>query len=423
MDDKRLDEILNEYVNSTSAGQNTDLKKYRNKEPKVLPARTNKNLALSICAVFLVIVIATPILIMLIAGPIVDNLFDNGIESGFSISNSEPSPMITCAVKSEKNAFDINDVTLTFYYGGDFPENLEFHIENGDHYPTFRTCFKNDDGDVYEIKHVQEEFVSEKYRIETEKKLFVNIKKYNFSEVLTIPKDLFTKDTGYVAFFIEGQNTNERLPEEFVRIASTQRIYYKVEKDTVYLSTKKPWPESTTKNSSVSDSKSSKSADTSKFDNSIEIPPAEVIIRPDTNLEFWLGDNVDGFDWSCYKEKYGLFGGSQYYGLGYEPIISEGGHQNDPEHCVIYTVTCYPDYSSKEHHVSSIYITDPSIYFNGISLNTPAEEIKEIMINDGFTIEEFTVGFTAEKGRLHYQFLEDYIRLRVEVTNVYNMLF
>ena len=124
MDDKRLDEILNEYVNSTSAGQNTDLKKYRNKEPKVLPARTNKNLALSICAVFLVIVIATPILIMLIAGPIVDNLFDNGIESGFSISNSEPSPMITCAVKSEKNAFDINDVTLTFYYGGDFPENL-----------------------------------------------------------------------------------------------------------------------------------------------------------------------------------------------------------------------------------------------------------------------------------------------------------
>ena len=212
------------------------------------------------------------------------------------------------------------------------------------------------------------------------------------------------------------------MPEEFVRIASTQRIYYKVENDTVYLSTKKPWAESTTKNSSVSDSKSSKS-DTSKFDNSIEIPPAEVIIRPDTNLEFWLGDNVDGFDWSLHVEKYGHFGGSDYYGLGYEPIISEGGHQNDPEHCVIYTVTSYPDYSSKEQHISWIYITDPSIYFNGISLNTAPEEIKQILISDGFTIEEFNVGFTAEKGRLHYQFLEDYIRLRVEVTNVYNMLF
>ena len=80
--------------------------------------------------------------------------------------------------------------------------------------------------------------------------------------------------------------------------------------------------------------------------------------RPVTNLEFWIGENVDEVDFSGFQEKYGLFGGREYYGTDYVPTFDEDGMTIDPEHCVIYTVTSYPDYSSNEQHITGITITD-----------------------------------------------------------------
>ena len=47
--------------------------------------------------------------------------------------------------------------------------------------------------------------------------------------------------------------------------------------------------------------------------------------KPETNLEFWIGENVDDVDFSKYQEhyRYGFMGiGRQYYGTGYTPTTS-----------------------------------------------------------------------------------------------------
>ncbi|MBQ8413718.1 MAG: hypothetical protein IJX58_00540 [Clostridia bacterium] len=59
--------------------------------------------------------------------------------------------------------------------------------------------------------------------------------------------------------------------------------------------------------------------------------------KPETNLEFWIGENVDDVDFSNYQMKYGMFGGNMYYGTGYVPTLDENEQQVDPEHCVIVT--------------------------------------------------------------------------------------
>jgi len=79
-----------------------------------------------------------------------------------------------------------------------------------------------------------------------------------------------------------------------------------------------------------------------------------------TNLEFWIAENVDDVDFLNYQMKYGMMGGKMYYGTGYVPTLDEYNQQVDPEQCVIYTVTSYPDYVNKTQHITRIEITDHS---------------------------------------------------------------
>lgn len=145
---------------------------------------------------------------------------------------------------------------------------------------------------------------------------------------------------------------------------------------------------------------------------------------PDTNLEFWIGENVDNFDFSGYQEKYGLFGGREYYGTGYVPMQDEGDMQIDPEHCVLYTVTAYPDYSSGESAVTRIYITDPSVEFYGISLNSTFEDFERLMKKQGFEITRTgETHRTAEQGKYSVTFTRDYIQIRVDVSNLLGIQF
>jgi hypothetical protein len=81
-------------------------------------------------------------------------------------------------------------------------------------------------------------------------------------------------------------------------------------------------------------------------------------------------------DFSDYQEKFGLMGGREYYGSGYIPTTNENGEQIDPEHCVIYTVTSYPDYSSGKSHITRIAITDPAVELFGLTLNSSKNDIK-----------------------------------------------
>ena len=139
--------------------------------------------------------------------------------------------------------------------------------------------------------------------------------------------------------------------------------------------------------------------------------------EPEHDLEFWIGENVDGFDFSEYQPKYGIMGGWEYYGKGYVPTLDADGMQIDPEHCVVYTVTNYPDYSSNSRHVTRITITDPAVKVYGLSLSSSFEEIKNTMTAEGFTVTESATAVRAEKDNFRFTFTKDEIMISAEVTN------
>ena len=147
--------------------------------------------------------------------------------------------------------------------------------------------------------------------------------------------------------------------------------------------------------------------------------------KPQTNLEFWIAENVDDVDFSSYQMKYGMFGGNMYYGTGYVPTLDENEQQVDPEHCVIYTVTSYPDYMNKAQHITRIEITDPEIELYGLSINSSKEDIRNVMEEQGFTVIEAEYGITAEKGKFTFVFNKrsNSIAIRVEVTNCLDIVF
>ena len=145
--------------------------------------------------------------------------------------------------------------------------------------------------------------------------------------------------------------------------------------------------------------------------------------EPDHNLEFWIAENVDDFDFSNHQPKYGIMGGWEYYGIGYAPTLGEDGQQIDPEHCVIYTVTNYPDYSSNSRHVTRIEITDPAVRVYGLSISSTAEEIKSIMTAEGFTVTGTDASIKAEKDNFRFIFTKDSIRITAEVTNHFGIVY
>lgn len=145
--------------------------------------------------------------------------------------------------------------------------------------------------------------------------------------------------------------------------------------------------------------------------------------EPEHDLEFWIGENVDGFDFSEHQPKYGIMGGFEYYGRGYVPTIDEDGWQIDPEHCVIYTLTNYPDYSSNSLCVTRIEITDPAVRVYGLSISSTVEEIKSIMTAEGFTVTEYGTAVRAERDNFRFTFSKDKITISAEVTNHFGIIY
>ncbi len=139
--------------------------------------------------------------------------------------------------------------------------------------------------------------------------------------------------------------------------------------------------------------------------------------KPDTNLEFWIAENVDDTDFSKYREKYGIIGGREYYGTGYIPTKNENGEQVDPEKCVIYTVTAYPDYSSGKQHITRIAITDPSVYLYGLTVGSSESDISAAMKKNGFKLKEESAILTYVKGRFSISFTNECITVNADVSN------
>ena len=158
---------------------------------------------------------------------------------------------------------------------------------------------------------------------------------------------------------------------------------------------------------------------------------SKTIDKPaDTNLEFWITEDVTEFDFSSYYSVPGWFGASEYYGIDYEPAgFDEDNFPVEPEHCVKYKVTSYPDYSSKEQHITGIVITDPTITFYGITLESSDDDIIEAMTSNGYTHVQLEENSTYgnclyfEQGNVTVKFYETEISIRAEVTNRFGIQF
>ena len=150
--------------------------------------------------------------------------------------------------------------------------------------------------------------------------------------------------------------------------------------------------------------------------------------KPETNLEFWIGENVDNVNFSTYQEKYRydfMGSGRQYYGTGYMPTMDENGLQVDPEYCVIYTVAPYPDYTSRKCHITEIYISDPDVNIYGLTINSSNEDIEETMASNGFkSVEIGNAGYKEwVNGKYHIRFLDGYIGIKVDLSNFWKIQF
>lgn len=170
---------------------------------------------------------------------------DQGLESGFYFPYGLSEIGVWhAACRSEKSVFDINDVTLTFYYGDDFgyEEDLETYREHSFTYEYYELYFANDNNKKILIRHVDEDFVSEKHRCKYRWNESGEVTEiiFNHSEELTIPKELFTKEKGIVYFYVTGWGTAGRLigteKETYrTKTISDIPIYYEKDGNTIKL--------------------------------------------------------------------------------------------------------------------------------------------------------------------------------------------
>lgn len=160
---------------------------------------------------------------------------DAGLEVGFKPSGDALYSKYG-AYKSATNKFDINDVTLEFYFGGIYASGVEHELTHSSNYPKFELWFENDRSEKHFIKSVDENFVSEKYRcypIFDEARNLTEIK-FNHSETFTIPPEMFSRESGTIWLKAYGENPRHLVPT--VHCFVSVRIYYKVTDGTVTLS-------------------------------------------------------------------------------------------------------------------------------------------------------------------------------------------
>ena len=196
-----------------------------------------------ICVVLLLVLGSTVFMLA-----ICDKGVDEGLSAGFATSSGGSGglyPSDFCAYKSDVSQFDINDVTLHFFYGGIFGESIEHHLENGRHrnITSVRLYFHNQllgefyvyapyefaEENLYFIREISERYVSEKYRWKGDE--------YELEDgfELTIPTELFIGESGIISFIVAGYDTQV----DRYKYITGKSIYYEVNGDRVTLSDKK----------------------------------------------------------------------------------------------------------------------------------------------------------------------------------------
>lgn len=111
--------------------------------------------------------------------------------------------------------------------------------------------------------------------------------------------------------------------------------------------------------------------------------------RPkDTNLEFWIVDDVGGYDWSAHElTKMPWGGGGYYYGSKYRSEYLEDGTKIAPEYYVEYHIYNWPDLADRGGYITNIYITDPEITVYRLTVNSTFEEFRKVFERKGYEVE------------------------------------
>ena len=110
----------------------------------------------------------------------------------------------------------------------------------------------------------------------------------------------------------------------------------------------------------------------------------EEALKTETDLEFFILDDVIDADFSGFQEIYGWFGAREYAPKRYG--ISDDGSvpQQIPEQCVRYLVSAWPDHADGGAFVTDITVTDPKIRLFGLTVDSTAEEFIEKCEQLGF---------------------------------------
>lgn len=175
---------------------------------------------------------------------------DTGLNVGFEGNlYGDPSPSDYCAYRSDVSEFDINDVTLEFFYGGIFSESIEYERSNirnigkvklyffapalcensecatqYDYQYGGRKCVNLLCEDSrYFIKESQKDYTSEAHRWKG--RLYED----GEGETITIPKELFVGERGLIEFMVFGKDENHReYPDNEYELISGKIIHYKI---------------------------------------------------------------------------------------------------------------------------------------------------------------------------------------------------
>ena len=136
----------------------------------------------------------------------------SGLEWGFvtKLTGSCVTKPAYFACRSDKNTFDVDDVRFTIYYGEVFYGSIESERKGRDIPKFYIICLDADKGGEYLIREVNENFVSEEYRVTTsfrgsfenfEEDLYEEVV-YNHSEEIVIPKEVFNENKGRILLML-----------------------------------------------------------------------------------------------------------------------------------------------------------------------------------------------------------------------------
>ncbi len=124
----------------------------------------------------------------------------------------------------------------------------------------------------------------------------------------------------------------------------------------------------------------------------------------DTNLEFWICDDVSLVDWNGHDEITGWMGAWEFLGKDYRRSKTGGR----PYVRVSYILTAWPDYADGGQYVTTIEITDPAVSVYGLTVESEPAEFERVMESMGYKVETVDDNFQrAVRDRFTFSLYRD----------------